>query len=537
MALNSYLRYKTDIIKKIFGDRDTFNFKYGLEYALNGNLQNPSRGNSNVNLNMDEDPTVFGFDFVILDNSSLFNDVGSFLEFGEQHGYSDLNYRKELYEDFKRQVSKFFNSVDNDSNNFRVGSEYSSFKTHYLNSVNGLNNLIRSIRVGNSTERQFANYGEDKLTFSLSEDIGINAGYLSNLYRNLIYSKKNGRQLLPENLLRFDCVIIISEVRNFVRVSNDISRIATINQNPNLVEEDLIDSFKDNISRYIYTLRDCQFDFNTLSHGDNLNIGGLDAPRPSFSDGINFDIYYKYSGMEMEKFEFSPSVDRIKVKYLNDSTIKPDSYQVNPHEESTLNAAQGGNSFDRYPERLYDLRYRSIKNSDDIRVVELEFPMIARKWQRMDTIRRQRNQTATEDQTGFQRGINRLVSNINRDLQAGFSTKRATLIAQLTGQIRGVLGGAIGGLRNMNAPTNVYYSGNIGNVILDNLKSFGNIGLSAALGTAGNFLNQQFKGVGNSIFDLTNRGVDGLRGVSNDNFPSPFTHDTQEINIPNVYKR
>lgn len=531
MALNNYLRYKTDIIKSIFGDRDTFNFKYGLEYALNGNLQNQNTSNSNVSLNMDEDPTILGFDLVILDDSALFNQMENFFDFTSEQGYQDIIYRRELYEDFKKSFGKFFNTIDNDSNNFRVGNEYAAFKTHYLNSIEGLNDLIKSTKIGNTDDRQFTNYGVDKLTFTLSEDVGLNSGYLSALYRNLIYSKKNGRQLIPENLLRFDCVVIVSEIRNFVRISNSLSQVFAGNQNPALVEEDILKLFKDNISRYIYTLYDCQFDFNTYSHGNNLNIGGFGGGAPEISDGLTFDMYYKYAGFEMEKFEFSPDIERIGVKYLNDSKMKPDSYQANPNEESSLNAAQGQNPFDKFPERLYDLRYRSLKGDEDLRIVEQDFPMISKKWARMDTIQRQRNQEAIDTQTGLRRGLNRLISNINRATQAEFATTRAGLIAGLTQQIR-----RVSQLRNINAPTNVYYSGNFGQVVLDNLKSFGNIGLSSALGTAANFLNSKSRGLEDSVFDISNRGIDSLRGIDTNNPFERFTDDSPS-SIPNVYRR
>jgi hypothetical protein len=41
------------------------------------------------------------------------------------------------------------------------------------------------------------------------------SSYLTYLYNNLTYSYENGRELIPENLLKFNMYIKISEIRNF----------------------------------------------------------------------------------------------------------------------------------------------------------------------------------------------------------------------------------------------------------------------------------------------------------------------------------
>ena len=170
----------------------------------------------------------------------------------EEEYKRDNEDRKTAYDDFVKQFSKFFNVDDRGRPDFKTDSRFNSFKTHYLHGVQGLDKLIHHTGIGNEGGRQMTDFGKDKLTFNISEDVGLNAGYLSAIYRTLLYWKKSGRQVIPENLLRFDMVIVISEVRKFNRVSTIIAEASKDSVS------DIIPVLNDNINRYVFTLHECQ---------------------------------------------------------------------------------------------------------------------------------------------------------------------------------------------------------------------------------------------------------------------------------------
>jgi hypothetical protein len=90
--------------------------------------------------------------------------------------------------------------------------------------------------------------------------------------------------LIPENLLRFNCQIIISECRNFNRVKKSL---ATGN----------LEVIKDNLSRYVYSLRECQFYFDKMPHDDQIDLS-----QPKTYDNVSVQFDYKYSAMKFERF-------------------------------------------------------------------------------------------------------------------------------------------------------------------------------------------------------------------------------------------
>lgn len=533
MSGNNFQKYNSQgILKNFFKDRDTYNFKYGLEYGLeSSSYLSALKGTENSKFNLDEDPTMLGFDLFILDNSPLFNDMDNYLNtFGRNNNITDITNRIELYDDFINQFSKFFNVDDSVNTRFKSDGRFQSFKTHYINSVNGLNNLIYKTPVGGegvkSEGNQFTKFGSDKITISLSEDVGLNAGYLSSVYRNLIFSKKNGREIIPENLQRFDMAIVISEIRNFNRIATELNS-----------ETPIFSVFNDNIDRYIFTLYECQLDFKELSFGENITQGGLDAQKPSFSKGINFDIFYKYVGYEMEKFEFDPNAlggINDTSKYINDQRNKPTSFQVNTSSDSQLNSQSIAPTDDKLPDRVIDRKFQqnTPKNTEELKRYEFDFPMLNPNYQINKQDKREENQEIQQNQGSFRGGLNNIIDLNNQRLQQFVSSQRAQLVSDLAENLREVTG-----LRNIQSPTNVYQGSNVGQFLLGKIKDFANLGVSEALSEGSSYLNKQAKGVEDSIFDKANNGVEKLKGFSSPTGNESPLSQRGNSTIPNVYKR
>lgn len=513
-------KYNTQqILRDYFKDRDTFNFKYGLELGLNSSMGGKSTDHATFNL--DEDPTIFGFDLYILDKSPLFNDIDGFIDFGVDNGIVDIYERRSIYEDFVNQFSKFFNVDDRNKEQFKTNNNFNSFKTHYLNGVQGLDKLLHYTGVGYEGGNQMANFGTDKITIRMSEDIGINAGYLASVYRSLIYSKLNGRAVIPENLLRFDMAIVISEVRNMNRVSNALSKLLE-----NSYEQ--VPILKDNISRYIFTLNECQINFNKYSFSDEINQGGIGGDMDSPSQGLEFDVYYKYVGMEMEKFDFRPdTLD--EAKYINDSRLNPSTYQTNSDPFSDINKQTEAPLLDKHPNRPIDRKYQmNTKGNSELedRSYEFDFPMMNSRYVKANQDARYRNREIQSEQSGLRRGLNNIIDNANEQLQTRVIQFRSQLLSGIVAKIRERTG-----IRNIAAPVNVYEGTNIGQFALNQLHNFVNLGVSEVLSNG--FLNNLSQGVENSVFDRVNRGVNSLKGL--EEIPNTTRDILSGNDIPNVY--
>ena len=302
--------YSTRDTYLIFGDTKTDYFKHGLQVIDNLTpIENPEDGKSTLRLGQfqetpfeNNDPVIFGFEIIIDDYSSpLLN--GSITDFLTLYsGVDEIKYKIPVYEDFKQQFSKLFRTKSNlkvnleqtsisksktnyahtDSPKNIFGNGRSAYLGYYLKKVGGLQNLIES---NTSDKKKFlVDYGTDVITLDFFEDVSLSVGTLAHLYKLLYWSKPNGKGLVPENLLRFNCDIIVSECRNFNRVRKAI-------------DTGNLEVIKDNVSRYIYSLKECQFFFNTMPHNADVDLSAIQT-----YDTYSMQFDYKYSAVKFEKF-------------------------------------------------------------------------------------------------------------------------------------------------------------------------------------------------------------------------------------------
>lgn len=220
-----------------------------------------------------EDPTILGFTIEIDNdsNNALFNQVLPFLE---KHSVNRVehNSRIPIYNDFKNRILQIFRSQES----VEQQSDSSVYvKSHYINTVSGLNNL----------SKKFIKWKEDALEIELYEDISLYTSYIATLYNNLVYSYESGRCLIPENLLKFDLNIKISEIRNLTSISKLASN--------NVADIEIAEALKNNVTCITYKLHDCQFDFTeSLPFADSITQSGIGASNPTNSV-LNMKIFFK----------------------------------------------------------------------------------------------------------------------------------------------------------------------------------------------------------------------------------------------------
>lgn len=302
--------YSTRDSYLIFGDNSQDYFRHGLQIldGINKTYTQTSRETAISSFTgtpfENSDPVIFGFDIIFDDISSplLNGSINDFLQLFSGN-ISEIAARQPVYEEFKQQFVKFFKTratvridtaqtamtslrpsgyaeAENATNLFSNGRK--SYMNYYLKKITGLAKLIE----GNTAETKsfLTDYNKDIITLSFTEDVSLSVGTLAHLYKLLYWSKPNAKTMIPENLLRFNCDIIVSEVRNFNRVRKSI-------------ENGEIEVIKDNVSRHIYSLKECQFYFNTLPHDDSIDLGSIKV-----FDTYDIQFDYKYSTVKFERF-------------------------------------------------------------------------------------------------------------------------------------------------------------------------------------------------------------------------------------------
>ena len=201
--------------------------------------------------------------------------------------YNSLN--NNTYLSFLTELFKYFNKTGQVD---ALGESPYSFKSHYIQGVTGLDNLLEQVNNFTEDKKQFVQFGTDKITLKLYEDVELSLGYLAMLYKKMTWSRINGKQMIPDNLLRFDMNIIISEVRNFNTVLTSMTALDSVDGRKVNILSDVLD----NVSRYVYRLYDCQFVFRKVTHKDNV-----DNTQIEYTSEYELDIIYKFSTMDMEK--------------------------------------------------------------------------------------------------------------------------------------------------------------------------------------------------------------------------------------------
>ena len=294
-----------------------YSFKFGIERdRLNESF--PGEGGKEYTTTPydNEDPLFIGFEVIInAPNSPLFN--GELLNFIRKfYSYTEISSRDQIYVDFVLEAFKFFkfNNENIEGVNPRNigitpnpngGDIESIFKTrlkpkrHYVKKIKGLDKLNEANT--SSQQAAFVKYKNDLITLTFYEDTTLEFGTLASLYKLLYWSRIRGKNIIPENLLRFDCTVIVSEVRNFTRVKR-------------ASETGQLETLKENVSRYVYDLYECQLFFDKLSHGDSVANDAIASP-----EGVEVSFSYKFSTSRFERYNF----DDNKYKSVDNRKLRP----------------------------------------------------------------------------------------------------------------------------------------------------------------------------------------------------------------------
>jgi hypothetical protein len=227
-----------------------------------------------------QDPTYLGYDLMLItDESPLFNfdasnnlgEPSTALKFIQKYGeISEIANRELLLSTFLNQLTKMFAATPDSQN------QYKSDKKFYIEDISGLDKLSNKI----------VKYGEDILELTLNEDVSLRTQYLMELYKNLIYDYKNKREMIPENTLRFNMVIKISDIRDF--------KVENPNYDINKKREEFVKLIPNaGETFFMYKLYDCNFIFENVTHEGNIAMGGWQTFNTSNMNNTKIKIKYK----------------------------------------------------------------------------------------------------------------------------------------------------------------------------------------------------------------------------------------------------
>jgi hypothetical protein len=300
-------------------------FRYGINDFVN--YQQESLYDSAVD--KIEDPTILSFTIEIdMENSPLFikdrdsSPIYNFLDsLGEDVGFSregentttssleDTPYDnniglKNILEQFIEEAEKIFNSFETNADTAQFKS-----KSYYLTDIAGVEKLDKIWFNGEGDGEDFK---FDRLTFSMREDVKMTARNLAFLYNSLKYHRRSGRQLIPENLLRFNMWIKISEIRNYTSLREYIKGSTTA--------KEVIRAIRRDVTSINYYVQDCEFDFNKFHSKDKYSTTytGFDE------DSLDFDIIYRRAyRLFKPTLMYSNIIDQATVYHIDERKNNP----------------------------------------------------------------------------------------------------------------------------------------------------------------------------------------------------------------------
>jgi len=283
-------------------------------------LQSIYLGSSFVRtLDDNEDPTILGVDIRFKSQTSpLFNNalIGFIKAFGPT--YDEIASRETIVYKLREQLTKF---IPTDS----LGdATYRRAKSYYLQSVSGLDKLVEA---GGPEGKYFIDFGKDLITLEFLEDVSQNMGYVAALHKTLAYSKINGKQIIPSNLLRFDLELKITEMRNYKRNAKD-------------PKNQKILSFNDRISTYYYTLYECQFIFDKMPHSDTVSNNKTET-----LENYKLSFNFKFATLSFARYDG-------KVTILPDGNAKINYFIINNLRKNLMKAYPNENSYDSMVENI-----------------------------------------------------------------------------------------------------------------------------------------------------------------------------------------
>lgn len=180
--------------------------------------------------------------------------------------------------------------------------------------------------------------GDDKITITCLEDIDLTLYNLFEIYRNCVYDNVYRRQLIPNNLLQFECEITIKDKRNIkysveapnsklsddadIQTDRNETKSLTYSTNNHTIKTSKQDVSENshkyydrsyNLPTITLVFRKCKFDISQVSKIiENIN------PEEGDNNFVKYPFSFTYGSVEMKSSKVESVTDWEEVRRLDE---------------------------------------------------------------------------------------------------------------------------------------------------------------------------------------------------------------------------
>lgn len=304
-ASNGRNNHKTQVSKFLYGGRfdnllkghdkivngmedpSFFAFTFGIDMGLTGLFGLPgNRTNTIYDLNTDRNYSVLTYlENAISPNTQAMIESGKLIE-TENNKFADLNklFKKDEYGNIvapdtsNGNVSLTFSNELDNMRKFVNGFRYVTINHPYMfQQVDGLQDAYK--KYYNLHKDSYLGGNDSKLKFKCLESMDLRMSALFDSYFKAVYNHKYRRMNIPRNLLRFDCWVLVHDLRN-IRMDGTSLLNAISNAE---VTEDIVY----NLSTILFVFKNCTFDIEEIGSMVG-NVTNTEANQTAFEFGINY---------------------------------------------------------------------------------------------------------------------------------------------------------------------------------------------------------------------------------------------------------
>lgn len=267
---NGFLGEELNSIAGAFGGQPISNLTFPSRYDYVKRFVNVPQDlyNGNNGVTSLDDPTYLGFSLLFVPNSPLFNgaengsteppissnytspeDSISSLESSnsEYSGESAVGYLEKIGEIKRAQYLRAF---------IQGIQEINRTRPYYFQSIEGLSEAWNKA-TDVSLDPYIGSAENEGITIGCLEAIDLKISALFSLYKLAVLDTKYRRYVLPKNLLRFDVIIYVQEIRQFKTVNNIAKNLYSNQGGGKLPSTDFVNS---NTSQISFKFGECIWD-------------------------------------------------------------------------------------------------------------------------------------------------------------------------------------------------------------------------------------------------------------------------------------
>ena len=314
---------------------------------------------SNFVSSKNSDPTMLSFDFIVNDHSILFCkddviNVGSISFYDNNCILNDFGENivgvvstphillKELGETNRDKLLLMF--IDG-------FLEVIKNQQWRIQTIEGIDNVFQTML---NYKEAYTGSSDEKITISCLEDVELTMYNLFEMYRRAIYDPLYKRQLIPDNLLQFDCAIVISDRRIIKNFTADKTNIPNKEYSKNTVLNKVGNTFKHTKTedekqsndvfekpQVIIKLCNCKFDLSSIGKSfESINPSEVDNNYVTYNFSFTFGKVYMESSYIQNESQWE-KFNKEQDNYNNGASL--DEFISNNSENKTLSSliAQG----------------------------------------------------------------------------------------------------------------------------------------------------------------------------------------------------